>query len=174
MKQSKFFLSFIVLMIVQICICNYFRLSQFVMLSILPVMILLIPIKRSTTFAIIVAFISALALDFLSDGVLGLNAVALVPVAFLRNSIIRLVCGSDTFAREEDITIPRQGMWKMSIAIILAQSLYLAIYIWADSAGTRPLWFCLVRFAASLVCGYLASIFVADILATDRSTGSRR
>lgn len=174
MKQTRFFFTFIILLIVQICIFNYFRLSQFVILSILPVMILLIPIKNSTTRALIIAFLTGLAADFLADGLLGLNVLALVPVAFARNGIIRLVCGTETFAREEDITIPRQGVWKMSIAIVMALSIYLAIYIWADAAGTSPFWFCLTRFGASLMAGSLVSLFVADILATDRTTGSRR
>ncbi len=174
MKQTRFFLVYLILLIVQICIFNYFRLSQFVVLSILPVMVLLIPIRNSTTTAMIIAFLSGLAVDFLSDGLLGLNTMALVPVAFARNGIIRLVCGSEIFAREEDITIPKQGLWNMSIAITMALGLYLLIYVWADAAGTRPFWFCLARFGASLLASALVSLFAADILATDRTSGSRR
>ena len=62
----------------------------------------------------------------------------------------------------------------MSVALIMAQSLFLAIYIWADAAGTRPLWFCALRFAASLAAGYILSIFVAQILAPERTSGVRR
>ena len=174
MKQTRFFFVYLILLIVQICIFNYFRLSQFVVLSILPVMVLLIPIRKSTTTAMIIAFLSGLAVDFLSDGLLGLNTMALVPVVLARNGIIRLVCGSDIFAREEDISIPKQGVWNMSIAIIMALALYLLIYVWADAAGTCPFWFCLARFGASLVAGSIVSLFVANILATDRTSGSRR
>ncbi len=174
MKETRFLVNFLLLLIVQICIANFFRLSQYVMLSILPAMILLIPIRHGTIPALFIAFATAVAVDLLSDGLLGLNVLALVPVAFCRVGIIRLIFGDEIFARKEDISVPRQGIWKMSVAIIMAQALFLIIYIWADGAGTRPLWFSGIRFAASLVGGYILSLFVASILAPERTSGSRR
>lgn len=174
MNNTRFLTSFLLLLIVQICIANFFRLSQYVTLSILPAMILLIPIRRGTVPALIIAFVTGLAVDLLSDGLLGLNALALVPVAFCRLGIIRLVFGDEIFARKEDISIPRQGIWKMSVALFMALSLFLIIYIWADGAGTRPLWFSAIRFAASLAGGYILSIIVARILAPERTSGTRR
>lgn len=174
MKQTGYFISFVLLLIMQICICNFFRLSQYVVLSILPVMILLIPIRKGTVFALFTAFLTGIAVDLLADGLLGLNVLALVPVAFARKGIIRLVFGEEIFARQEDITIKRQGRWKMSVAVIMAQSLFLAIYIWADGAGTRPAWFGFARFGASLLAGTLLSLFVADILTSEVSRETRR
>ena len=174
MNNTRFLTSFLLLLLVQICIANFFRLSQYVMLSILPAMILLIPIRHGTTPALLMAFATGMAVDLLSDGLLGLNTLALVPVAFFRLGIIRLIFGDEIFARKEDISIPRQGIWKMSVAIFMVQSIFLIIYIWADGAGTRPLWFSLVRFAASLAGGYILSIFVARILAPERTSGARR
>ena len=164
MKKTGFIVSFAILLVMQICICNFFRLSQYVILSILPVMILLIPIRKSTIFALVAAFLTGLAVDLLADGLPGLNILALVPVAFARQGILRLVFGEEIFARKEDISLHRQGLWKISVAIFMAQALFLAIYIWADSAGTRPLWFCIARFGASLLCGWLLSLVVADLL----------
>ena len=174
MKQTRFLINFLLLLIVQICIANFFRLSQYVMVSILPAMILLIPIKHGTVPALFIAFVSGLAVDLLSDGMLGLNVLALVPVAFCRLGIIRLIFGDEIFARKEDISVPRQGIWKMSVAILMALALFLVIYIWADGAGTRPLWFSGIRFAASLAASYILSLFVASILAPERTSGSRR
>jgi len=174
MKNTRFLTSFLLLLLVQLCIANFFRLSQYVMLSILPAMILLLPIRHGTTVSLFIAFATGLAVDLLSDGLLGLNTLALLPVAFCRTGIIRMVFGDEVFARKEDISFPRQGAWKMSVALIMAQSLFLAIYIWADAAGTRPLWFCALRFAASLAGGYILSIFVAQILAPERTSGVRR
>ena len=174
MKETRFLITFLLLLLVQICMANFFRLSQYVMLSILPAMILLIPIRHGTTTSVIIAFFTGLAVDLLSDGLLGLNALALVPVGFFRIGIIRLIFGEEIFARKEDISVPRQGIWKMSVAIIMAQAIFLIIYIWADGAGTRPLWFSGIRFAASLVGGYMLSLFVANMRAPERSSGSRR
>lgn len=168
MKEGRFFFSFVLLLIAQICICNFFRFSQYVMLSILPTMILMIPIKRNTITALLIAFLSGAAVDFFSDGLMGLNILALVPVAFLRFTIIRLVFGEEVFARQEDISLPRQGSYKMSLAITMAQALFLIVYIYADGAGTRPFLFSCIRFGASLVAGVILSLLVARILEIER------
>lgn len=168
MRQGRFFFSFVLLLIAQICICNYFRLSQYVMLSILPTMILMVPIRRNTITALLIAFVSGFTVDFFSDGLLGLNILALVPVAFARYNIIRLVFGEEVFARKEDISLSRQGSYKMGLAITMAQALFLAVYIFADGAGTRPLWFGCARFGASLLAGLILSLLVARILEHQR------
>lgn len=174
MKQTGYLISFIILLIMQICICNFFRISPYVVLSILPVMILLIPVRRDTIFALLTAFLTGLAVDLLADGLPGLNVLALVPVAFARKGIIRLVFGEEIFARKENVSIRRQGIWKMAVAIFIVQALFLAIYVIADGAGTRPIWFSLARFGASLVAGCLLSLFVANILTRETAREPRR
>lgn len=174
MTNTRFLTTFLLLLLVQMCITNFFRISPYLMLSILPAMILLIPIRRGTVPALLIAFFTGLAVDFLAEGLPGLNTVALLPVAFFRLNIIRLVFGEEVFARKEDISVPRQGIWKMSVAILMAQALFLIIYIWIDGAGTRPLWFNSIRFAVSLVGGFILSLFVANILAPERTSGARR
>lgn len=175
MRKTGYFISFAIMLVLQICICNFFRLSQYVVLSILPVMILLIPTRKDTIFALITAFLTGLTVDLLGDGMmLGLNILALVPVAFTRKAIIRLVFGEEIFARKEDISVEKQGLWKIAVAVFMAQTLFLIIYIWADGAGTRPMWFSLARFGASLIAGVLISLFVADILTSDNIRDSRR
>lgn len=174
MKRTGFFISFIIMLVLQICICNLFRLSPFVVLSILPVMILLIPNEKDTLFALVAAFVTGLAVDLLGDGLLGLNILALVPVAFVRRGVIRLVFGEEIFARKEDVSIQKQGLWKISVAIFMVQALFLIIYIWADGAGTRPMWFSLARFGASLLAGFLISMLAAYILTSEDSRNSRR
>lgn len=173
MRDSRFYFAFILLLIAQICICNFFRLSQYVMLSILPAMIIMLPIRRNTITALFVAFGSAFAVDFFSEGLMGLNIAALLPVALLRFNIIRLVCGEEVFARKEDISIPRQGLWKMGLVVLMAQALFLIVYLWIDGAGTRPMWFTTIRFFASLFAGVLLSILAVDTLEPEKYSSNR-
>ena len=167
MSRNHFFLSYFLLLILQILLCNYLHLSPYLMLSILPVMILMLPIRFGTVFAMILAFVSGLAVDFLAEGVIVLNALALVPVALARKGIIYLVFGSEFFARKEDISIRKHGLVKISVALILSQSLFLFIYIWADGAATRPFHFNLIRFVVSLVAGWLLSLLLSRTLDTN-------
>ena len=167
MRKARFYLVFVVLTIVQMLICNYFHLSAYLMLSILPVMVLCLPLRVGTTGAMIIAFVTGLVVDLLAEGMLGLNTLALVPVAYARKGIIRLVFGDELFARKEDFSVRKNGFGKVAVAIFIAQALFLLIYIWADGAGTRPFSFNAIRFGVSLLAGWAVSLLIIDILAPD-------
>lgn len=167
MKLSRFTVSFLVLLIVQILFCNYFQFTPFITLSILPLMIIMMPVTTKPVASLFVAFLAGFAVDFFSDGVLGLNALALVPVALLRRGFISLIFGSEVFARKEDISIRKHGPLKMSIVLLMAQIVFLLIYVWADGAGTRPFWFNAARFSASLLAGFLISMPLSNVLAKE-------
>ena len=167
MRKAGFYFVFFLLAVVQMLICNYLNLSPYLMLSILPVMILCVPLRLPSFWTMILAFVTGLAVDLLSEGLLGLNALALVPVAFVRKEVIRLIFGDELFARKEDFSVRKNGFGKVAVAIFLVQALFLAIYIWADGAGTRPLAFNAIRFGVSLVAGWAISLLIIDILAPD-------
>jgi hypothetical protein len=130
-------------------------------------MVLCIPIRVGTVGAMFIACVSGLVIDFLSEGVLGLNALALIPVAFARNGIIGLIFGPELFARKEDFSVGRCGFGKVAVSVLLALLIFLVIYIWADGAGTRPLWFNGLRLAASLVASFVVSLLTLGVLAPD-------
>ena len=73
----------------------------------------------------------------------------------------------EVFARNEDFSIKKSGLGKVSIALIIAQALFLLVYILADGAGTRPFSFNLLRFVLSLAAGYGVSILLVDTLTPD-------
>lgn len=167
MRKAQFYLVFVVLTIVQMLICNFFHLSAYLMLTILPVMVLCLPLRVGTTGAMIIAFVTGFLVDLLAEGMLGLNTLALVPVAYARKGIIRLIFGDELFARKEDFSIRKNGFGKVALAIFIVQALFLLIYVWADSAGTRPLSFNAIRFGVSLLAGWAVSLLIVDILAPD-------
>ena len=167
MRKNSYYFVFFLLAVVQMLICNYLNLSAYLMLTILPVMILCVPLRLPTFWTMLLAFVTGLAVDLLSEGLLGLNALALVPVAFVRKEIIRLIFGDELFARKEDFSVRKNGFGKVAAAIFLVQALFLVIYIWADGAGTRPLAFNAIRFGVSLAAGWALSLLIIDILAPD-------
>jgi hypothetical protein len=167
MRKNGFWLVYLLLTVVQMLLCNYVHLTPYLMLSILPVMVLCIPIRVPTWGAMVIAFLTGLAVDLLSEGLLGLNSLALVPVAFARKELIRLIFGGELFARKEDFSARRNGFGKVALASFLVQALFLLIYIWADGAGTRPFSFNAIRFGISLAAGWAISLLVVDILAPD-------
>ena len=48
MKEYRFVIVFVVLTIVQIVLCNYLDLSRFVVLSVLPALILMLPLRYNS------------------------------------------------------------------------------------------------------------------------------
>ena len=167
MRKGKFWLVYLLLAAVQMLLCNYVHLSAYLFISILPVMVLCISTRVPTWVTMVIAFLTGLAVDLLSEGLLGLNVLALVPVAFVRKEVIRLIFGDELFARKEDFAMRKNGFGKVALAIFLVQALYLGIYIWADGAGTRPLAFNAIRFGVSLAAGWIVSLLIVDILAPD-------
>lgn len=170
MRQGSSKIVVVVLIVAQVLICNYFNLSQFVMLTFLPVIIFCMPVNIGTIKALIQSFLIGIAVDFFADGILGMTTAALLPVALLRKPIITLVFGKEVLARSEDITMRRQGLFKMNIGIVLSTALFLLIYLYLDDAGLRPFWFNLARFTASLAASSLVSLFIAALVTDEEKT----
>lgn len=170
MSNTRQTLIFVLLTVAQILIWSYLNLSQYMVLTFLPAMILCLPIRFSPARAMTVAFVTGLAVDFFAQGVLGLTALALVPVAFSRGFIIRLVFGNEVYSRGENISVRRQGTPKMALGILMASGVFLLLYIWADGAGTRPLWFNSLRFFLSLTTSTLVSTYLAGRVFTEEDT----
>ncbi len=165
--RKTFAFTYILLVIAQMILSNYFHFTPLVMLTILPVMILCIPTKVNTFWAMVIAFATGLAVDWLAEGTLGINAMSLVPVAFVRKTLIGMIFGIEPFEQKENLTIKKYGFARMSFAILILTALFLVIYILADCAGTRPLWFIGAKTGLSLVASYIVSILVVNLLSYD-------
>ena len=167
--RISFFWMFVILTVAQMLITNYLHLSYYSTLSILPTLILFLPIRIGTVGAMVIAFITGFAVDFFAEGLIGINMLSLVPVAFIRRSLLSLVFGGEIFARQEDPSAGKNGIGAVLLAILLAEALFLAVYILADGAGMRPVWFNLIRFVCSLGVGTVLSMFAADLLTGDKN-----
>jgi len=165
--NQNFGLLFFLLVICQIILCNYACFGPYILLSMLPAMILCIPIGISTIACMMIAFASGLAVDWLSEGLLGINAASIIPAALTRKAVIKLFLGEDIIARNDTFSIRKNGLVKVSLALLSTSALFLAVYIFLDGAGTRPLWFCFARFCASLACSWPIGIMVINLLCPD-------
>lgn len=165
--NDNFWTIYIMMLICQVLISNYFQLTPYIMLTMLPAMVLCIPLTVNTISCMIIAFFSGLAVDWLSEGLLGLNAASLVPVALMRKGIIRIFLGEDIISRSDSFSFKKNGFIKISVSLISCMVIFLAFYIILDGAGTRTHVFNLIRFASSLICGYILSALVTNVLSPD-------
>lgn len=167
--MNRLVIKYLLLLVAQILLWNYFNFTQFLTIAILPAMILCIPVKKGAVFGMLAAFFTGIAVDFFAGGLLGLTSLALVPVAALRLPVVRLVFGSELQARGEDISFQRQGGRKMALATFIVTAVFLLLFIVAESAGIRPLWVDLVKFAASLAVSTPLSTYITWILCSEDS-----
>lgn len=165
--NQNFGILYMLLVIAQILLCNYGQFSPYVMLTILPAMVLCIPPGVSTTMGMLIAFVSGLSIDWLSEGLLGLNAAAILPVALMRKSIIKIFLGEDLISRGDRFSYRKNGFGKISLAQSVCLAVFLTLYIILDGAGTRPVDFCLIKGGISFACNFLIAIVITNILSPD-------
>ncbi len=157
-------LIYLLLFLMQAVLWNYFTFSQYVTIVFLPAMLFCLPQDRGAIRMMLTAFVTGLTLDFIVTGQLGLTSFALVPVALLRRPVVSMAFGPEVFARGDELSFTRQGWQKFVPAILLLTAVFLVLYIWVDSAGTRPFWPCALRFACSLAASTAVSLLVAYVM----------
>ncbi len=167
---TKFIATWIILAVCQIVICDCISLGPMVTVTLLPVLVMFLPLHARTEVTMLIAFTAAFAVDWLSDGVLGLNMTALVPVALLQKPLVRLFIGEDTVVRAEALSVAKSGWPRMFALVTVATAVFLLIYVILDGAGERPFWFSATRFGCSLA----ASLPLAAILIHIFSRGNTR
>lgn len=165
--SRNFTLTFVLLTVVQMILSNFFHFTPYISLSLLPVMVLNIPTKTDTVAAMLIAFVTGLAVDLFAEGTLGINALSLVPIALIRRPLIGLMFGSEPFEQNESITTGKYGTVRVFVELLLGNLIFFAIYVSAECAGTRPLWFIAARTGLSAVCSAFISLFTVNLLAYD-------
>ncbi|MBO4475103.1 MAG: hypothetical protein J5737_00050 [Bacteroidales bacterium] len=164
MKDYKFIIAFVVLTVVQIFLCNFLNLSRFVLLSFLPALVLMLPVRLGNIPMMLLGFALGFIVDFFSTGMLGLTCLALVPVALARNFTLDILFGDELGTREGELSVSRFGIPKFILAIVSLCALYFALYVWADAAGTMGFWSCALRFLLSTVVSTPVCLVTASIL----------
>lgn len=165
MKDNNFILTYTLLLILQIVLAKYCQIGPYIYISILPAMILCMPTGRNSMWVMTVAFLSGILVDGLADGPLGLNAAALVPVAAFQKKIIMTFIDEDLVTRHYSFSFHQYGFGKLATSLCVSQFIYFAIYVFADSAGTRSVGFNLLKILLSFLVSTLFGLLSINVLA---------
>lgn len=157
MNRSVPFL-FILFLMAQVLLSYLFQTGPWCVLTLLPAMIFCLPTGRSTFQLMLVAFVSGLAVDFFADGVIGLNAFCLVPVALGRRWLLVRLFNEEMVGRGEGISWRKWGLLRIFGCVLICTALFLLLYVIVDAAGERGLWPCLLTFLSSLPVNLLLSV----------------
>lgn len=169
MKNGRLIVIYLIFVIAQIILNNVFNLSQYILISFLPAMIVCLPSRYNTGINLGIAFVIGFIVDFFSTGMIGMSSMALLPVALARNSLLSLIFGEEYFTRREDMLSDIQGFRRTLACVEISLILYLSVYIFVDSAGTRPFGYNLLKFIISFLICSAASVFIISNFSTKDS-----
>ncbi len=164
--DTKFIVTWILLVVCQIVICDCIFLGPMVTVTMLPALVMFLPLYTRTEVSMLIAFAAGFAVDWLSDGVLGLNMAALVPVALMQKPLVRLFIGEDTVVRTEALSVGKSGWMRMLALVTVATAVFLLIYVVLDGAGERSFGFTAARFGCSLAASLPLMAIVIHIFST--------
>ena len=164
MKTGRYFIIFAILTLAQALISNYFLFSQYILISLLPLLIISIPSRYNTPVTLGLAFAAGFIVDFVGGGTLGLTSCALLPLALLRITLLRLVSGEEILSDRNDSPVTHQTTAEQVLTMVLGCLLFFTIYVWIDAAGTRPFWFNAVRAILSTVVSALLCVLLGNFI----------
>lgn len=161
MRQGNYFIILTVLCFAQALISNYFPISQYIALSLLPVLVMSLPPRYGTVPSLLLAFVGGFIADFVGTGTLGLSCAALLVVALLRRPIVSIVSEDDYLIYPSDTPFAHQSTSETLLVCVLSCFVYFVVYVPIDDAGTRSFGFVLLQIllsgtASSLLCFLLA------------------
>lgn len=160
MSKRGNLLFFVLVFLLQLIIADYLHLGPWVSLTLIPFLIVSIPLSRSPHAVMLAAFGLGLGLDILSAGVLGLNAFAAVLAAAPRKFFYRTLVNADRQDKTE-VPLPAEtGLVKYIKYLTAVLAIYLAAYILLDCVSVRPPAFLAVKFAVSTVASLALSLLL--------------
>lgn len=164
MRNKRFIFCFVMALLVQMVLAKYCQAAPYLYISLLPAMILCMPTSRKTGWTMTVAFIAALAVDTLADGVPGLNAVALVPVAAGQKYVIKRIIDEDIVERHYTLSLQGYGYLRVGTALAILSAVYFTLYTVIDCAGTRNFGFILMKIVVSWGASIIFGMILINVL----------
>ena len=128
-------------------------------LTLLPVMLLCLPTGWTTLRCMLFAFCTGLAVDFFSGGVLGLSALALTPLGWMRNFFLRKFFNDELVDRGEPLSWRKWGMGIVGL-VLLMTAIFLLIYIFVDAGGERSFWMGSRTFLLSMAADAVLALLI--------------
>lgn len=147
-------LRFLALTALQVLLLNNIQLSGFINPYAYLLFIMLLPVKFSKVFSLVLAFVSGLAIDVFTNTA-GMHAAATVMMAFMRPSVLRVISPRDGYETEAVPSMSRMGFnWFVvyaSVMIVIHHLVLFYIEAFTLSSFFLTLFRALLSAAASLL-----------------------
>ena len=98
MSGTRFLLLTVVILVIQLFVAEFINVHHMLYIAVILLPAMILPYRYNRSVAMLIALAIGLLTDLSYDGVLGLNAAALVAAAFFRDPLLSLVASKS--ARE--------------------------------------------------------------------------
>lgn len=139
----------ILIVIIQTIIANFIYAGAYITISLLPFILLMLPMQWSTARVLAISVLVSLPADVFAEGVIGLNMASLLPAALVREWMIRIFAAGGQRDREGTVSSDWLGRGRMIIFISVILIVFLALYVIIECSGTRSAVFILSKTAVS-------------------------
>lgn len=154
--------------IVQLLVDNYLSLGARVSITILPIMILCFSYKYDTIPMMLIAFGLGLSVDILGNGIIGLNAAALVAVAFTRKTFLKHLVNQKNIEKLSAPSTREMGLVPYIIYLLFSYIIFFAIYIPLESLSIYPIFPNLIKFTLCIVINVIIAYILGSLFQNKR------
>lgn len=154
------------LIICQILLSEYVNIWPLLYIAIFPQFIILLPPAINRTVHLLIAFALGMAIDIFADGVLGLNAAALVAMAYLRPSFIKITLSKANLDTTDNLPLLPRTVEIQKLAVLngFMLAIFFLVYILLDSAGMFPFWYTILKIAVCVIVNCIISLICSKVL----------
>ena len=136
--QLKYFTLGAIIIICQILLSEYVNIWPILYIAIFPLFIILLPANLNKAIYMLIAFMFGLCIDITADGVMGLNAAALVAMAYSRELILKVTLSKGNLENAENLPLSTRTVEipKLITINLLMLAVFFTVYVLFDSAAS--------------------------------------
>ncbi len=133
MSGTRFLLLTVVILVIQLFVAEFINVHHMLYIAVILLPVMILPYRYNRSVAMLIALAIGLLTDLSYDGVLGLNAAALVAAAFFRDPLLSLVASKSARENLSAIGPHTLGRGKFTLFTLLLYSLFFIFYIALDN-----------------------------------------
>lgn len=158
----KFILITALCLLVQLAIGEFVNFHPLIYIVILPWLIIIIPPQVKQIPLMLISLCIGLLIDILSDGIIGLNAAALIGVGYLKAPVLSFVVNKKNVQSNQIISSETYGIKSFALICLILYSIFFIIYIGLDGLGYVPVLYSIMRFLLFVITNTIIAI-LADM-----------
>lgn len=164
----KDILLLLLLLAIQLLLSNYVNLGSYIIISILPYIILILPFSTKQIPTMLLGFSLGILFDLLGNGIIGLNAAALTAMSLCRSSFLQLITTEQSFTKYDVPTFTNIGILRFSVFTLLSLLVYFTVYVLVENMSFSPFGFNILRIVISSLINTALILLLCAIIQNRR------